>query len=1109
MSLPQDGIQFVAKDADKFIRTLDNVSDAYNKTTGSFDDAAGKFATGSNQINQAGQSAASGADSFLGSIGDLTSGFSILDGAVLGAGQKLLDFALSVPGMVVDGLMSIAGAVVDVGESLAGLANEAAQLQGVAAGFGNFAAQTEAGAEAILFSLRAASAGMVSTEDLMTKFNDAAALVSVQFVERLPEGLEILSKVSAATGADLNKLLDSFVTGIGRVSPMILDNLKIQVSQAEATARAAEMFGKEEDALTKVEQQMALTDITLEKLTQKFGGLPDVTQSATANLARIDAIFADIRAQIGSAFLPAWTSITNAVAVLTGGIMDLISEGGALYPVLANLGAIASIVGDGLNSAAIEVVNFVNGAQDSLGSGLSEMVDSALSWGINISTSFAQGLIDGAATALTVAMNFISGMLSGWLAPGSPPKVAPDLPEWGASAMTEYLEGFTQADFGILESLQGPLSKVLDDLEFADLSQEIARAISAGDVGESFFDTLAASAGEFGDEIADLARLEFELVDATDALSAAEQAQEAAVDGVADAQERLDDTMRQVEETDQEVARLTEQYNELLRAGASQDVLSGQLALINAAEQQRDAAIENNRVAMRELEAAEDLKDQRDSEAQAAVDAAKAEVDAAKERLANQEDLVNQLISLSDKAKEDATGVTDAVTGGGAGRGGKAAGAEGVTTPVIDELMPADGLDTAFDFTGGLTNAIENAKSLILEKFGTIFDPIKAIIDEKFGPQSAIGQTWATISDQIKAVWDEKLVPFWEDTLKPAVETVQQAFDNMQTFWETSAIPKLAGEAFGTFIDVVMDLADRIIPFFTDQLLKVSEWFVANGPMIDTVIAAVVDAWDLVAPAFALSWDIIEPILGAIIDTILDLGTMTLQFVTGDWSGAWDTASTIMNNFKDAATQSMINLILGLTEILLSDNWQTFIGTWQDNWDGLFDVLTGFTANVIAQLILMINDISTWFSEQWGTFEAWGRDMIRGFEEGIVGKVEDIITSVSDAIKAAVQAAKDALGMHSPSAVFADMAINSMSSYADTILSSQSLVSDAMAQAFGDGNVQVNPMFAGGAAMAVAEAQPMIRDVSIQIGPNYFQSGDAQQLRQMVRQVMRDELRRN
>jgi hypothetical protein len=77
-------------------------------------------------------------------------------------------------------------------------------------------------------------------------------------------------------------MLDSLVVGVGRLSPMILDNLGIQVSLADATERAAQMYGVEADALDKGQVQAGMMNVVLEKLAANTASMPDVADSAAA-----------------------------------------------------------------------------------------------------------------------------------------------------------------------------------------------------------------------------------------------------------------------------------------------------------------------------------------------------------------------------------------------------------------------------------------------------------------------------------------------------------------------------------------------------------------------------------------------------------------------------------------------------------------------------------------------------------------------------------------------------------------------------------------------------------------------------------------------------------
>jgi len=140
--------------------------------------------------------------------------------------------------------------------------------------------------------------------------------VGKDFAVQLPEAMGMLSKVAAATGEDIGFLLDSLVVGVGRLSPMILDNLGIQVSLAEATERAAEMFGVEADELTKAQQQAGMMSVVLEKLRENTAAMPDVADTAAGRWAALRAQFIDLRDEIGLALLPALNAILTTLIPL-------------------------------------------------------------------------------------------------------------------------------------------------------------------------------------------------------------------------------------------------------------------------------------------------------------------------------------------------------------------------------------------------------------------------------------------------------------------------------------------------------------------------------------------------------------------------------------------------------------------------------------------------------------------------------------------------------------------------------------------------------------------------------------------------------------------------
>lgn len=198
-----------------------------------------------------------------------------------------------------------AASIAAVGGAALKLAIDAAPLQGVGDAFRGLGGDIEA--------LREGSLGLATDAELMKSFNQAAALVSEDFAKRLPDAMQFLSKVSASTGEDMSFMINSLVKGVGRLSPMILDNLGIQVQLSEGTARAAEMFGVEAEELDKAQEQAGLMNVVLEKLQQNTASMPDITENAATKMGQLETQIQNTKDAIGIAMVPALSDLLDAI----------------------------------------------------------------------------------------------------------------------------------------------------------------------------------------------------------------------------------------------------------------------------------------------------------------------------------------------------------------------------------------------------------------------------------------------------------------------------------------------------------------------------------------------------------------------------------------------------------------------------------------------------------------------------------------------------------------------------------------------------------------------------------------------------------------------------
>lgn len=258
--------------------------------------------------------------------------------------DKIVGNLQTVGGVALSGIGVAGGAIAGVAAVLSKVTIDSAPVQGIADAFDGLADSAGVGGKAMLKALQEGSAGMVANRDLMQSFNKAASLVSLDFAQQLPDAMKYMGKVSAATGEDMGYLLDSLVTGVGRLSPNILDNLQIQVSLAEATARAAEMFGVEESALDKAQVQAGMMSISLEKLAANTAAMPDATQNAAAKMAQMKATFQNTKDQVGMAFLPVMNSVLGVFGELAEKYAPVLV--GAIEKIAPVVAEIAGAVGD-------------------------------------------------------------------------------------------------------------------------------------------------------------------------------------------------------------------------------------------------------------------------------------------------------------------------------------------------------------------------------------------------------------------------------------------------------------------------------------------------------------------------------------------------------------------------------------------------------------------------------------------------------------------------------------------------------------------------------------------------------------------------------------------
>ncbi|MCD1627046.1 hypothetical protein K7H22_13675 [Seohaeicola saemankumensis] len=243
--------------------------------------------------------------------------------------------------------MAVAGTATAaaVGFAIKGMVTEGLQSAQIAESFSRMTTQMGYSGDELISKLREVSAGTVDTTNLMLASNKAMALGVGTDIETMTTLMEIARVKGRALGLDTTQAFNDIVTGIGRGSPLILDNLGITIKLGEAQERYAETLGKTTAELTDAEKKNALLNAVLESGRAELEQVGEVTITSAERMQQLSAEFSNMRSPIGEAFLPVLEQLVQAISPLLERLSAWISQNPELARnILIGTAAVAGLV---------------------------------------------------------------------------------------------------------------------------------------------------------------------------------------------------------------------------------------------------------------------------------------------------------------------------------------------------------------------------------------------------------------------------------------------------------------------------------------------------------------------------------------------------------------------------------------------------------------------------------------------------------------------------------------------------------------------------------------------------------------------------------------------
>tara|TARA_Y100000310_G_scaffold343202_1_gene449774 strand:- start:4975 stop:7452 length:2478 start_codon:yes stop_codon:yes gene_type:complete len=191
-----------------------------------------------------------------------------------------------------------------------GFVKEASKLEAMKTAFNNLAGGA-GNAQIALTQLSKAAGGTMSKFDLLQQANNALILGVVENSEQMGEMFNIAIRLGRAVGRDATSSVESLVTGIGRQSRLMLDNLGIMMSAEKAYADYAAELDVTVESLDDTERRQAFLNATMASARLKVSLLGEEIVNMQTRMERVGAAWDDSKVALGNLSVLAFDLDTN------------------------------------------------------------------------------------------------------------------------------------------------------------------------------------------------------------------------------------------------------------------------------------------------------------------------------------------------------------------------------------------------------------------------------------------------------------------------------------------------------------------------------------------------------------------------------------------------------------------------------------------------------------------------------------------------------------------------------------------------------------------------------------------------------------------------------
>ncbi|WP_294830090.1 phage tail tape measure protein [uncultured Lactobacillus sp.] len=385
---------------------------------------------------------------------------------------------------------------------------------------------------------------------------------------------------------------------------------------------------------------------------------------------------------------------------------------------------------------------------------------------------------------------------------------------------------------------------------------------------------------------------------------------------------------------------------------------------------------------------------------------------------------------------------------------------------VIKSIVSAiKGVISGFQQVGAMQSVwsiIGNVVKIVKTAFDGIVSVIGNVIKNFIKIGSALG-AWQALGNIIGNI--VKIISSIITVLTPVITFIIQAVTKIITFLTpiVAVITGIVVQIVNVIVSTITGLVTTITPIITTIQTVIRTGIQVIAQIISTILTTIVAiwkaTWNTVKSVATTIWNGIKAVITTAINAVKTVVTSVVNAIKTVWTTVWNAVktvtTTVWNGIKSVITtaikavKSVITTVVNGIKSVVTSVWNAIKSVTSTVWNTIKSVITTAINGAKSVVTTVVNGIKSTVTNVWNTIKTtttstWnkikstvttavdrvkstvegmvsvGEDFVNGMIKGIGNAVGNLINAARNMARRAINAAKSALSINSPSRVMRD-----------------------------------------------------------------------------------------